>query len=192
VGWLFTSGYWFFLDSTQGKFAVTLLAATRLLYTPLGLACSGWTSYFRPVMARLEHAGAHGEKDALIRRSYRMVLILVTGYIVVLCAVLGFWPRVLPGTVRPGLVLVATWGGYFLVQWIRMVRTTGLLSSPAGFRTSFNAGVVSCFAFYLLLLPISVYVYQPVICPLLLMLGEVMNFCLMKEKSPRYLGPFRA
>ena len=186
VTWLFSNGYWFYLDSTQGKLAVATLAATRLAYTPIGLMVQGWSGYFRPVFSRLEHVGAHAEKQAVIRQQNWICMAVVVLYAALLTLLGSLMPRYLPTYIRGGIWLqyIWAWCGYFALQWVRTIRLTSRLANPAGFRVAFNAGVVGCLVFYLLLLLPSLWgKHSPMVCPLFLIVAEMVIFCSLREKA---------
>jgi hypothetical protein len=186
VTWVWGSGYWFYLDSTQGKAAVALLAASRLLFTPIGLINTGWGSYARPVFARLEHAGAHERKQLLVRRYSGGAGMLVLLYTLLLSLTLACWPQWMPARLgrAPMQTLIWAWGMYYLAQWLRGVRLTSILASAAGFRTAFHASLLACALFYVLFLPLSLTLHDPVVCPLALMISEIGIYVYLLLKTP--------
>jgi hypothetical protein len=185
VTWLFSNGYWFYLNSTEGKLAVAILAATRLAFTPIGLMVQGWSGYFRPVFSRLEHSGALAEKQAIIRRQNWICGGVALAYAAFLSLLGGLSPDFLPAYLRGGIwqQYVWAWGVYFAVQWVRTVRLTSRLANAAGFRVAFNAGVIGCTVFYLLLLPSPWLTHNPLVCPLFLIVSEVVIFFSLTEKA---------
>ncbi|TDR77819.1 hypothetical protein [Paludibacterium purpuratum] len=190
VTWLFSNGYWFYLASTQGHKAVAMLAASRLAFTPVGLMIQGWSSYYRPLFARLENAGALGEKADIIRRQNAMAMVLVLVYASLLCLAGGVAPRYLPTYLRGTVWLqyVWAWAGYFAVQWLRTVRMTARLANAAGFRLVFRSGVVGCLVFYLLLLPSPWLLDSPLICPLGLIVAEAAIYFCLREKTHAFVA----
>ncbi|SMC23039.1 hypothetical protein SAMN02745857_01524 [Andreprevotia lacus DSM 23236] len=174
VTWLFSNGYWFYLDAVQGKAAVALLAATRLFYTPVGLMIQGWAGYYRPVFARMEQAGQQGEKWRLVWQQLIWAAALVTLFAAVLALASWWLPRLVPHFIAPRLwqMSVALWAAYFIIQWGRTVIATALLANPVGYRVVFQGGLAGCVLFYVLFLPIAAFTAQPLYCPLALIVAE--------------------
>ena len=174
VTWLFSNGYWFYLDSVQGKAQVATLAATRLFFTPVGLMVQGWAGYYRPVFSRLEHMGEHQAKLALVRRQSlicaALVLLFVVGLLLLVLA-----PSVLPAYLTPAVYipLVLAWGGYFLVQWLRNILSTALLADAKGYKRVFQSGLVGAIVFYLIYVPVGLVSHLLVLCPLILCFSEI-------------------
>ncbi|KAF0815390.1 hypothetical protein IGB42_00471 [Andreprevotia sp. IGB-42] len=174
VTWLFSNGYWFYLDAVQGKAAVALLAATRLFYTPIGLMIQGWAGYYRPVFARMEQAGQQKEKWVLVWRQVVWAAFIVASFAAVLAAVSLWVPAILPHFIDPQMWLlsVALWAVYFIIQWGRTVVATALLADPTGYRVVFQAGLAGCVLFYALFIPLAAFTHQPLYCPLALIVAE--------------------
>jgi len=174
VTWLFSNGYWFYLDSVEGKTMVATLAATRLFFTPIGLMIQGWAAYYRPVFSRLEHQEAQAEKRRLIRSQGWTCSLLVSGFVLILLALL-WYPKILPAYLPPALFaqLVLAWGMYFLVQWLRNIFSTALLADAAGYRVVFKAGLAGGVLFYLLFIPANLLSHWLVLCPLILCASEL-------------------
>lgn len=175
VTWLFSNGYWFYLDTVQGKTMVASLAATRLFFTPVGLMIQGWAGYYRPMFSRLEHQREHAQKLRLVRRQAGVCSAVVVLFTLSLLLALFCYPRMLPSYLEPAMFvnLVLAWGGYFLVQWLRNILSTALLADAAGYRIVFKAGLAGAVLFYLFFIPAGWISSQLVICPLLLMLAEI-------------------
>jgi hypothetical protein len=184
INWMYSNGYWFYLNSSEGKLAVATLAASRLAFTPIGLMVQGWSGYFRPVFSRLEHQGAHAEKQAIIRRQNWICAGVALGYAALLSLLGMLEPRFLPAYLRGAVWLqyVWAWGLYFAVQWVRTVRLTSRLANAAGFRAAFQTGAFGCAVFYLLLLPSPWLTHSPLVCPVLLIVAELLIFISLSEK----------
>ena len=174
VTWLFSNGYWFYLDSVQGKAMVAMLAATRLFFTPVGLMIQGWAGYYRPVFSQLEHQGLLQQKRALVRRQALVCSGLVVLFVLALL-LLTLYPATLPAYLPPAsfIPLVLAWGGYFLVQWLRNILSTAMLADAGGYKIVFKAGLTGAVLFYLLFIPAGYLSRQLVLCPLILCLAEL-------------------
>ena len=180
VTWLFSNGYWFYLDMVQGKSQVATLAATRLFFTPVGLMVQGWAGYYRPVFSRLEHQGEHQAKLALVRRQS----LICAGLVVVFVAgllLLVLVPTVLPAYLPPPVYvpLVLAWGGYFLVQWLRNILSTALLADASGYKRVFQAGLIGAGIFYMVFVPAAWASHFLVLCPLILLFAEILILSLL-------------
>lgn len=175
VTWLFSNGYWFYLDAVQGQTAVALLAATRLFYTPVGLMIQGWAGYYRPAFSRLEHAGEQAAKWQLARRQMAWAVCIVLIFAVLLATMSWSVPGLVPRFIDSALwqQSVGLWAGYFVVQWVRTIVATALLANPAGYRVVFLGGVGGCALFYALFMPLAALTAQPLYCPLALIVAEI-------------------
>lgn len=180
VTWLFSNGYWFYLDMVQGKNQVAILAATRLFFTPVGLMVQGWAGYYRPVFSRLEHQGEHQAKLALVRRQSLicagLVLLFVAGLLVLAC-----FPKLLPAYLPTSVYvpLVLAWGSYFLVQWLRNILSTALLADARGYKRVFKAGLIGAAVFYLAFIPAEWLAPLLLLCPLTLTFSEILILFLL-------------
>lgn len=185
VTWLFSNGYWFYIDAVQGKAAIALLAATRLFFTPVGLMIQGWAGYYRPVFAILESQQRHEEKRQIVRKQIVYATLIVAtfaGALLILTAVAGsVIPRFIDRT--QWTIYVIIWALYFTIQWSRTVISTSLLANPIGYRWVFKGGLVGCLIFYAVFLPVTAYSNNPVYCPLILILAELVIYMLLRRKS---------
>jgi hypothetical protein len=183
VTWLFSNGYWFVLERTQGTQAVANVGAARLLFTPAGLMIQAWLMQLRPMSVAMVHAGKGPELRRLVLRhsiagAACIGLLTLAGF-----ALLAWRPDLLPPAMRAeGVGLyVAVWGMYFAVFWFRSGLSTLLLTKAAGFRTVFYANVTVCVVFYLLFFASLGHVPLPASIGMLV-LAEILMICLLHRR----------
>ena len=180
VTWLFSNGYWFVLERTQGTETIATLGAARLLFTPVGLFIQGWLMQLRPLSVAMAHQGQMAElKRIVLQQSAAgaacVMVIAASAY-----GLVSWYAYVLPQSMQdPGIKgYILFWAVYFGFFWYRSGLSTLLMTRIGGFRFVFFANVIVCALFYTIFLSTLGHVSLP-LSLVSLIIAEIAMICLL-------------